>query len=110
MTATNIDFGKHYVGDSKEIEFTVKDPAGDVVDISSATTLEVGIKAKSGTCVKKTGAFRTDGEDGVFYGAFVPGDFTNTDVGRAVVEGSVLMGGNEYTVGTGMLAILATIL
>jgi hypothetical protein len=67
---------KHFVEDVGTIlRFTIKDQDGVVVDISSATTLQVKIKTADGTQVTGTASFTTDGTDGKMEYATVGGDF-----------------------------------
>lgn len=118
MTVSGADLGDYQVGDTREIDITVKDSDGIVVDISGATTIVFGVTAQDGTVLTKTGTppgtpdmpFRTDGTDGVVYATIETGDFVNANAGNATFECGVLLDGNEYTVVTGILFIKPTML
>lgn len=87
---------KIHVGDiGTQLVMTVKDD-DVVVDISSATDLEIFIKKPNGISYEKTGVFYTDGTDGKMYYTSVTGDFNAA--GNYKLQGRVsLPGGTYYT-------------
>lgn len=64
-----------HVGDvGTQLIMTVKDD-GEIVDISSASSLIVVLKKPDGQSYQKTGTIYTDGTDGKMYYVAVNGDF-----------------------------------
>jgi 5-hydroxyisourate hydrolase-like protein (transthyretin family) len=69
---------------------------GAIVDISSATSLEITIKKPNGTTETKTGVFTTDGTDGRMQYISIAGDFDQP--GNYRIQGKVdITGGTYYT-------------
>ena len=71
------------------IELTIKDQDLAVVDISSASTLQILMKAPDGTVTTQTGVLSGDGTDGKMRYVTQAGDWTMHGVweiqGRAVI-------------------------
>ena len=83
-----------HVGDiGTQLIMTVKDD-GVVVDISSASTLNVIIKKPDGESYTKTGTLYTDGTDGKMYYTSVNGDFNAA--GSYKIQGKVVLTGGTY--------------
>lgn len=85
-----------HVGDvGTQLIMTVKDD-GVVVDISSASLLQVIIRKPDGQSYTKTGTLYTDGTDGKMYYTSISGDFNAA--GTYKIQGKViLIGGTYYT-------------
>lgn len=83
-----------HVGDlGTQLIMTVKDD-GVIVDISSASALNVIIKKPSGQSYIKTGTLLGDGTDGKMYYTSISGDF---DVaGLYKIQGKVTINGAIY--------------
>lgn len=73
---------------------TVKDEAGAVVNISTATVTEIIFKLPGGTILTKTGAFATDGSDGVLHYTTIVGDLST--VGNWGMQAHVTMPAGEW--------------
>jgi len=69
---------------------------GSVVDISSASSLEIFIKKPAGTTLNRTGVLETDGTDGKMYYITVAGDLDAA--GNYKIQGRVTVtAGSFYT-------------
>jgi len=67
--------GQIFVGDIGTIfEATIKDQAGAVVDISTATTKQILFKKPTGVVLTKTASFTTTGSDGKIRYTTIAGD------------------------------------
>lgn len=74
---------------------TVKDD-GEVVDISSASSLSIFIKRPDGVMLTRTGVLETDGTDGQMYYITVANDLN--DAGVYKIQGLInFISGNFYT-------------
>jgi hypothetical protein len=74
---------------------TVKDD-GEVVDISSASSLSIFIKRPDGITLTRTGVLETDGTDGQMYYTTVANDLN--DAGVYKIQGLInFISGNFYT-------------
>lgn len=83
-----------HVGDvGTQLIMTVKDD-GVVVDISSASTLDVIIKKPDGENYTKSGQLSTDGTDGKMYYTSVSGDFNAA--GNYKLQGRVVLASGTY--------------
>jgi hypothetical protein len=83
-----------HVGDiGTQLIMTVKDD-GVVVDISSASVLNVIIKKPSGQSYTKTGVVLTDGTDGKMYYTSISGDFDAP--GLYKIQGRVILNDSIY--------------
>lgn len=83
-----------HVGDiGTQLIVTVKD-AGTVVNISSATSLNIIIKKPDGVSYEKTGLLYTNGTDGKMYYTSVSGDFNVA--GNYKIQGKVVISGSTY--------------
>lgn len=76
-----------------QIVLTIKDD-DQIVDISSASSLEFIIRKPDTTKHTKTGSLYTDGTDGKMYYASVAGDFDRP--GKYKVQGKVTMNSGVY--------------
>lgn len=56
------------------IQITITNCAGTAIDISNATDIDFIFKKPSGTSITRTGAFSTDGTDGVVEYTLIAGD------------------------------------
>jgi hypothetical protein len=74
-------------------KLTVKD-AGTVVDISSATTLNVIFVKPGGTTLTKTGVLVSDGTDGIMKYVTISGDLN--EVGTWQLQGKVTFTSATY--------------
>lgn len=69
---------------------------GQIVDISSATSLSIFIKKPDGTILTRVGVLETDGTDGKMYYITVSGDLDKA--GSYKIQGQVvLLSGSYYT-------------
>lgn len=78
-----------------KITLTLKDAAGSVVDISSATTKQMLIKDPSDTVSTKTASFTTDGTDGKIEWTSTSGFFDA--YGTYEIQGRVYGASFQYT-------------
>ncbi len=63
------------VGDTGTVfRLTIVDDVEDIVNISSATTMEVRFRKPDGTSIDRDGVFETDGSDGVMQYVTTPTD------------------------------------
>ncbi len=83
-----------HVGDvGTQLIMTVKDD-GAVVNISSASDLDVIIRKPDGVSYSKTGTLYTDGTDGKMSYTSITGDFA--DAGNYKIQGKVVLGSGTY--------------
>jgi len=83
-----------HVGDvGTQLIMTVKDD-GAIVNISSASTLDVIIKKPDGVNYTKGGQLYTDGTDGKMYYTSVSGDFNSA--GNYKLQGRVVLASGTY--------------
>lgn len=69
--------GLIYVGDvGTTLELTVKNAAGTVQDISTASTKQIIITSPSGVTLTKTASFTTNGTDGKIKYVTISGDIS----------------------------------
>ncbi len=80
--------------------FVVKDEDDAIVDISSASLLEITFQKPSGTELVVTGEIYTDGTDGIMYYQAVEGDLN--EHGHYKVQGRVEVDAGPFhtTIGT----------
>jgi len=75
---------------------TIVDTSGNVIDVSSATTMYLYFQKPDGTNVQKTAEFYTDGTDGIIQYTSVDGDIDAT--GNWQVQGYIeVTDGKFYT-------------
>ena len=82
-----------HVGDTPTFEATLKDEDGAIVDVSSASVMQMVFNKPDGTAVVKDAALSTDGTDGK-----IKYESTNTDidqVGHWQVQGYAKVGSDE---------------
>jgi hypothetical protein len=83
-----------HVGDTgTQLIVTVYDD-GVIVDISTASTIQILLKNPSGVTSTHNASLFTDGEDGVMYYASAPGDFSEPGVYK--IQGKVVLSGGTY--------------
>ena len=83
-----------HVGDiGTQLIVTIKDD-GVVVDISTASTLQIIIKKPDGVSYTKSGLLYTDGTDGKMYYNSTSGDFDTP--GNYKLQGKVVLAGGTY--------------
>ena len=71
---------------------------GQVVDISSATSLSIFIKKPDGTILTRVGVLETDGTDGKMYYITVSGDLDKA--GSYKIQGQVVLPSGSYYTST----------
>lgn len=86
-----------HVGDiGVAFRVTVKNQDDEVVDLSSASSLQINFKQPDGTLLEKTATLYTDGTDGIMQYVSVSG-FLN-QAGKWQIQGFVeVSGGSWYT-------------
>lgn len=87
----------HYNDIGTVVLVTVKDcvsGTSTVLDLSSATSLELIFKSPSGTSVTQTASLYTDGSDGKIYYTSVDGDFD--EVGTWRIQCKIGIGGGTF--------------
>ena len=76
---------------------------GSVVDISSATSLQIVIRKPDATTLTKTGVFTTDGTDGKMQYVSIAGDFDQS--GNYRIQGKVELTGGNYSSSVGSFKV-----
>lgn len=96
-----------HVGDiGTQLIVTVYDD-GEIVDISSATTLTIFIKKPDGSSISKVGLLYTDGTDGKMYCISIANDFDMS--GNYKIQGKVTLGGGTYYTSVGSFKVYCNI-
>ena len=75
------------------LRITIQD-GGVAVDVSSATTQEIFLRKPSGTKLKKTSSFQTDGTDGIIQYTTISGDIDEGGIWR--IQGHVIISAGEF--------------
>ena len=76
---------------------------GSIVDISSASTLDIFIKKPDGTILSRSGTLETDGTDGKMYYITVLGDL---DVaGKYKLQGRVVIASGSFYTSTATFTV-----
>ena len=76
---------------------------GSVVDISSATSLQIVIRKPDATTLTKTGVLTTDGTDGKMQYISIAGDFDQS--GNYRIQGKVELTGGNYSSSVGSFKV-----
>jgi hypothetical protein len=76
---------------------------GSVVDISSASSLQIIIKKPDATTLTKTGVFTTDGTDGKMQYVSIAGDFDQS--GNYRIQGKVNLSSGNYSSSVGAFKV-----
>ena len=76
---------------------------GSVVDISSASSLQIIIKKPDATTLTKTGVFTTDGTDGKMQYVSIAGDFDQS--GNYRIQGKVNLTSGNYSSSDGAFKV-----
>ena len=76
---------------------------GSVVDISSASSLQIIIKKPDATTLTKTGVFTTDGTDGKMQYVSIAGDFDQS--GNYRIQGKVNLTSGNYSSSVGSFKV-----
>lgn len=85
-------------------ELTVKDEGAFVVDLSSATTIELIFRDPDGTSVTQTATFTTDGSDGKIQYTTLAGDLDV--VGLWSWQGHVVIGTSDWRTSSNEFRVL----
>lgn len=76
------------------IELTIKDQDNAVIDLSSASTLQIKLTKPKGTVLTKTASLSTDGTDGKMRYATVSDDLNEVGVWEA--QAYIVIGSSQY--------------
>ena len=79
-----------------QIKLTILDDdnTDSVVNLSSATSLDISIRKPDGTLLSVTGSLYTDGTDGVIYYIIADGDLDQSGVYK--IQANISIGANFY--------------
>ena len=95
--------GQIHVGDIGTTLIVTILEDGSVVDISSASSLQIIIKKPDATTLTKTGVFTTDGTDGKMQYVSIAGDFDQS--GNYRIQGKVDISGGTYSSSVGSFKV-----
>ena len=95
---------KIHVGDIGTIfRLTIKDPSGEPIDVSTATTKYIYFLKPDGSKVAKTAEFYTDGEDGIIQYTSIEDDIDTP--GNWGVQGWVEKPEGEFFTAKGIVPV-----
>lgn len=98
-----------FVGDVGTVfKLTVKDEDGTIVDLSTASTLQIKFKKPyASSAITKTATLDTDGTDGVMKYVAIAGDLDT--VGTWSIQGHVNIGSLSLSTNISTFEVLATL-